>query len=337
MSTRDRMIARVRMMSRRRFAATVGGVAAWPLVAEAQQAVPIVGFLGGASAARWSTLVAAFTEGLASVGYVDGKNVRIEFRWSEGQFAQLPALAAELVQRNVAVIVATGGAGPVLAAQAATKTIPIVFTLASDPVEHGLVASLGRPGGNITGVTMIAHHLLPKKLELLHALVPKAAKIAILVNPTNPSWRFYVKELAAGAQSLDRQIQFFEAPSERDFGRIFEDIAQKRFAGLLIAADPVFDRNTRLIALTARYSIPTMYTWREDVEAGGLLSYGISIKEAYREAGVYTGRILKGEKPQELPILQPTKVELVVNLKTARALRITFPDSIMLRADEVIE
>ena len=337
MTSRDRLNSRGRMMSRRRFAATVGGVAALPLAAEAQQAVPIVGFLGLASAEAWRPLVASFRDGLGGAGYVDGKNVTIEYRWAEGKPAQLPSLAADLVRRGVAIIVATGGPAPVRAAMAATKSTPIVFTLASDPVEHGLVASLARPGGNVTGVTMIAHHLIPKKLDLLHGLVPRAAKIGILANPANPSWRLYLKDAEATALALGRQIEIFEVRGEPEFDALFELIAKKRIAGVLIAADPIFDRSPRLIALAARYAIPTMYTWREDVEAGGLLSYGISINDAYREAGVYAARILKGEKPQELPILQPTKVELVVNLKTARVLRITFPDSIMLRADAVIE
>jgi putative tryptophan/tyrosine transport system substrate-binding protein len=324
-------------MRRRAFMAAIGGAATFPWAVPGQAALPLVGFLGLASAARWHPLVVAFREGLGSVGYVDGTNVAIQFRWAEFRPARLPDLAVELVALDAAVIVATGGAASVRAALAATKTIPIVFTLGSDPVDHGLVANLGRPGGNITGVTMIAHHLLPKKLELLSALVPKAARIGILANPASPSWKLYQRDLDAGARALGRPIEILEGRSEPELDRLFAVITERRIAGLLVVADPIFDRNARLISLAARHSIPTMYTWRDDVEAGGLISYGSSIKDAYRQTGVYTARILKGEKPSELPILQPTKVELVINTRTARALGLTIPDALLARADEVIE
>ena len=324
-------------MRRREMTLLFGAAVTWPLAVRAQRSSPLIGFIGGASAAAWRPLVAAFRDGLRSTGLVEGKDVAIEFRWADGERSRLPALAAELVRRDAAVLVATGGPLAVRAAMAATGTTPIVFTLASDPVEHGLVASLARPGGNVTGITMIAHSLLPKKLELLDAIVPKGPKVAMLVNPANPSWKLYAGELEATAAALRRPVEFIEARDERDFDGVFAALVQQRVGGLLVIPDPIFDRNSRFISLAMQRSIPTMYTWREDVEAGGLLSYGISVQDGYRQVGVYAGRILKGEKPSELPVLQPTKVELAINLRTAKALGLAVPDAILARADAVIE
>lgn len=326
-------------MRRRELVLLAGGAAALTFGVRAEsQAAPVVGFLNSATAAAWRDLVAACRAGLAETGFVEGRNLAIEFRWAEGRYERLPTLAAELVRREVAVIVATGGPPAVRAAMGATKSIPIVFTLGADPVEQGIVSSLGRPGGNATGVTLFTRDLLPKRLELLHDVVPKAAKIAVLSNSNNPTTVAYRALVQATARSLQRQLVFLNASSPRDLGNAFESVVQERAAGLLVVTDPLFEAQRRqLIALAARHSISTIHAWREDAEAGGLMSYGASIQDSYRKAGVYTGRVLRGARPAEMPIELPTQFELVINLKTAKALGVTVPPALLARADQVIE
>ena len=327
-------------MRRREFIILVGGAAVmWPVAALAQQpATPVVGFLSGASAAAWTPLVAAFRHGLGEADYVEGKNVAIEFRWADTQYDRLPALAADLVGRQVAVIVATGGPPPIRAAMAATKTIPIVFTSGRDPVESGFVASLSRPGGNVTGVTLFTGELFTKRLELLRELVPKATTIAFLVNPANRGIESNTRDVQASAGSLGLLVDVLTASSERDLDAAFESLALRRDVALVVIADPFFEvRRAQLVALAARHAIPAIYQWREFADIGGLISYGTSITDAYRQAGVYTGRVLKGTRPADLPVLQPTKFELVINIKTAKALGLTVPQTLQVAADELIE
>jgi putative ABC transport system substrate-binding protein len=314
-------------------------LAGWPGGARAQQVrFSVIGFLGAASAEAWVLYVAAFRKGLEDLGYVEGKNIVIEFRWADGRYERLPALAADLVRREVAVLVSTGGTASVRAAVAATKTIPIVFTLGADPVEQGFVSNLSRPGGNATGVTMFTAHLPPKRLEMLHEIGPRAAKIAILVNPGNPATPLFLRRLEGTAQALYREIFVLSASTERDIGVAFEALAQRRAGGLVISTDPLFDgARTQIARLIVRYAIPTIQGWREDAEAGGLMSYGADLRESYHLAGVYTARVLKGARPGELPIQQSSKVELIINLRTAKTLGITIPPALLARADEVIE
>jgi putative tryptophan/tyrosine transport system substrate-binding protein len=324
---------------RREFITLLGGAAAvWPLSARAQQApVPVIGYLSPGPNPSGSKLVAEFRRGLAETGYVEGKNVSIEFRAAQGQYDRLPALAAELVQRRVSVLVATGAAS-MPAAKAATTTIPIVFSAGVDPVAIGLVASLNRPGGNVTGVTNLSIELGPKRLELLHEIVPTATSIAFLVNPTDPAAASQSSDMLAAARTLGLQVHILSASTEGDFDTVFATMVRLRAGGLLISNDTFLtSRSERLAVLTVRHAVPAIFHFREFAEAGGLMSYGGSNPDTLRIAGTYTGRILKGEKPADLPVQQATRVELIINMKTAKALGITFPITLLGRADEVIE
>jgi putative tryptophan/tyrosine transport system substrate-binding protein len=310
-----------------------------PLAAGAQQrAVPVVGYLSTRSAPEATDVTSAFRQGLKESGQVEGQNFVIEFRWADLQYDRLPALAADLVARRVAVIAAVGGIHSGLAAKRATSTIPIVFVSAGDPVSFGLVPSLARHGTNVTGVSMITVALAPKRLELLHELVPTAGVIAMLANPTSPYFEPETNAVLDAARAFGLQVQILKASAERDLDAVFTTLVQQRADALLVSGDPFFDsQRDRLVALAARRAVPTIYQWREFAALGGLVSYGSSITNAYREAGVYTARILKGEKPADLPVVQPTKLELVLNLKAAKALGLTIPPSLLVRADQIIQ
>ncbi|HEX9324732.1 MAG TPA: ABC transporter substrate-binding protein [Xanthobacteraceae bacterium] len=325
-------------MRRREFVTLLGGaVATWPLAARAQQpALPVIGFLNAASSDGYAHYVAGFRQGLAEAGYIESQNVAIEYRWAEGQYERLPALAADLVHRQVAVIVANTPAAMV--ASAVTTTIPIVFSSAIDPVKAGLVASLNRPGGNITGVANFDDVLGAKRLELLRELVPKAEMIGLLINPNNPNAETIASRLQEAARTLGQQIRILNASTEGEVDAAFATLAELRIGAILVASDPFFvSRRDQIVALAARQALPAIYQFREFPVGGGLMSYGASLADAYRQLGVYTGKILKGAKPAELPFQQVVKVEMIIKLKTAKALGLTVPLSLLGRADEVIE
>ena len=327
-------------MKRREFITLLGGAAAaWPFAVRGQQpTMPVIGFLSSGVPGPFAEVTDAFRQSLSEAGYVAGKNVTIEFRWAEGQYDRLPALAADLIRHGAAVIVAAGGAVTARAAKAATSTIPIVFIIGDDPVKTGLVASLNRPGGNVTGVNLFIGELVTKRLDLLTEMVPNATTIAVLVNPDNPNAETDAKEAQTAAHARGRQIVLLNASNVAEIDAAFATIAQRGVSALLIGTDIFFtNRRDQLVALASRHGIPVMDQWREFVVEGGLMSYGTTHTEPYRQAGSYIARILKGEKPADLPVIQPTKFELVINLKTAKALGLTVPPSLLTRADEVIE
>ena len=326
-------------MRRRDFIAALCGVAAFPAAARAQQqSIPVIGFLSSLTQFESSHLVAAFRRGLSENGFVDGQSVAIDYRWADGRYDRLPGLARELVARGVAVFVSTGGHPTLHAAKAATSTVPIVFATGVDPVKSGIIASFNRPGGNITGTYIITTGLEAKRFGLLQELVPASAAIALLTNSSNPNAPTQVKDVQDAARVVGRPVHVFYAATEHELEAAFAAIGQVKPAALMIASDPwLSTRRERLVALAGRYPIPTMYQWREFAEVGGLMSYGTNLADAYRQVGVYVARILKGASPAELPVLQPTKFELVINLKTAKALNVQIPPGVLAIADEVIE
>jgi putative ABC transport system substrate-binding protein len=327
-------------VKRRKFIALVGGAAAaWPLAAHAQKpTMPVIGVLESGTATAPTNITAEFHAGLKLSGFIEGQNVTIEYRRAKAQYDRLPALAADLVGRQVAVIVATGAFVSALAARAATTTIPIVFLIGADPVQTGLVASLNRPGGNLTGVTVFGGHLFAKQLEMLHELVPKARAIAVLVNPKNPSHPIGKSYWQDFADAIGVPIESVSASTESDFEPTIASLAEKQVDALYVVADSLFGSNSdSLSAALARHAMPAMFTARQNVVAGGLIGYGGSYSDAKHQLGTYVGRILKGEKPADLPVLQPTKLDLVINLKTAKALGIRVPDALLVQATELIE
>ncbi|MFZ0101450.1 MAG: ABC transporter substrate-binding protein [Pseudolabrys sp.] len=325
-------------MQRRNFIALLGGAAAaWPFTASAQSAKPVIGFLRNTSADTSANYVAAFRQGLNEVGYVEGQNLAIEYRWSEGRDERLPTLAAELVRRPVAVFVAANNTA-LVAAKAATETIPIVFVTGDDPVQLGFVTSLSRPAGNITGVSFYSGTLGAKQVEFLHEIVPKVTAIGILINPNNPAADEQIKVAQVAARSLGLQFYVAKSRSENDFEPAFAFLTQQQVGALVIGGDALFNsQHARLAALAARHALPTIHFAREIVAAGGLMSYGTNVRDAYRQAGVYVGRLLRGAKPADLPVMLPTKFELAINLKTAKALGLTIAPTLLDRVDEVIE
>jgi putative tryptophan/tyrosine transport system substrate-binding protein len=326
-------------MRRREFMTLLIGTATWPIVARGQQpSIPVIGYLSSRSPDESRHLVEAFRNGLKAGGYVEGQNVAIEYRWGEGQYGRLPALAADLVRRDVAVLVTTGGEPSVLAAKAATSAIPIVFTVGGDPVKLGLVASLNRPGGNATGVSLLTTAPEAKRLGLLKELVPDAAVFGVLINPNYQEAEAQSREVQEAGRALGRRIQIANAGSDQELGTAFAALVEQRAAALLVAADPFFDtRRERIVALAAEFKLPAIYQFRDYAVAGGLMSYGISISDGYRQVGIYTGQILKGAKPADLPIHQSIKFECVINLKTAKTFGLQISDNLLSLADEVIE
>ncbi len=327
------------MVNRRGFITLLGAAAAWPLAASAQQpAMPVIGFLSSTSSGPYAPFVAAFLQGLKEAGFVDGQNVTIEYHWGDGQFDRLPALADDLVRRQVAVIAVGGGGVTALAAKNATSTIPIVFAFGSDPVKLGLVASLNRPGGNITGASNLAVALGQKRLELVRDMLPRAIAIGFLMNPASPNAAFDLSDMQAATRTLGQQLTILNASTEREIETAFVSLMQQRAAALVIQPEPfLFSRRDQLVALAARDAIPAVYFDRAFPAAGGLISYGLDFRDVNRQAGIYAGRILKGAKPADLPVVQSTKFELVINLKTAKALGLEVPPTLLARADEVIE
>jgi putative tryptophan/tyrosine transport system substrate-binding protein len=326
-------------MRRREFIAGLGSAAAYPVVARAQTpTIPVIGFLSGGAAAGWGSFLAGFRSGLKQAGFTEGNNIAIEYRWAEGHYDRLPALAADLVNRRVTVIFANGGNAPALAAKAATATIPIVFETGGDPVKAGIVASLNRPGGNVTGVSWTASALSAKRLGILHQLVPNVSVIGLLLNPDYPEFNLQVRDLQDAATAIGVQTNSEIANTEGSVDTAFADFARKGILAVLVANDPFLaGRRAQIVALAERYAIPTIYPLREDVEAGGLISYGTSLPDVSRQDGVYVGRILNGEKPADLPVTQPTSFYLIINLKTAKALGLAIPPTLLAIADEVIE
>jgi putative ABC transport system substrate-binding protein len=316
-----------------------GATVAWPLALSAQPVTrPAIGYLSSRSPEDTKYVLAAFLRGLSEAGFVDGQNVTIEYRWALGQYDRLPAMAAELVRRPVRVLAATGGEPAALAAKAATSTIPIVFSIGGDPVNQGLVASFGRPEGNATGMTLLTNMLEPKRLELLRDLVPRSATIGFLLNPNAPQAKSQLSDIQEAARVANLRLQILRASLDAEIDVAFEMAARQRMAALAVAADPFFDtRRSRLVALAARHAVPTMYHFREYVESGGLVSYGIDAAEVYRQVGSYVGRILNGARPAELPVMQATKFELIINLNTAKTLGLTIPQSWLLQANRVIQ
>jgi putative ABC transport system substrate-binding protein len=326
-------------MRRREFVAALGTAAAWPLAAGAQQpAMTVIGYLGAASPVAGVQIMAALRQSLAEAGYVEGRNVVIESHWAEGQYDRLPAMAAEMVRRQVAVIIATGGTAAALAAKAATTTIPLVFSVTDDPVALGLVASLARPGGNATGVTFLLAELGAKQLGLLRELVPAATRIGLLVNPNNTTSKAQTSDVAAAASAIGATIDVVRASNSREIEAAFAALVRNSADALIVGTDPfLYSRRVQLATLAAHHVIPTIYPVRENAEAGGLMSYGTSLTEVYRQVGAYTVRVLKGAKPADLPVVRSTKFELVINLPTARVLGLDVPPVLLARADEVIE
>jgi putative ABC transport system substrate-binding protein len=326
-------------LQRREFITLLGGAAAaWPLAAGAQQpAVPVVGYLDAGSPEPNAPLLAAFRKGLSETGYAEGRNVAIEFRWAEGRTDRLPELAADLVRHRVSVIVTGDGTGTALAAKAATAIIPIVFMTGIDPVDSGLVAGLNRPGGNVTGITHMNAQLEPKRLALLHEMVPRAVHFAALIPSTSSPGSTIVSDLQAAASAIGGQIEFLAASTSPEIEAAFASLPQKRVEALLISPAALIDRRVQILMLATRHGLPAIYAWRADAVAGGLMSYGIIISDQFRQVGIYTGRLLKGEKPADLPVMRPTKFELIINLQTARALGVEVPPALLSIADEVIE
>jgi putative tryptophan/tyrosine transport system substrate-binding protein len=326
-------------MKRREFISLLGGAALWPLPLQAQQpAMPVIGYLSGGSPESDAIRLSGFRQGLNETSYVEGRNVAIEFRWAQGQYDRLPALAADLVRRQVTMIAAIGGTPAALAAKAATSTIPIVFHVGIDPVQFGLVASLNRPAGNMTGVAVLLAELEAKRLDFLHELLPTATVVALLVNPSNPFSEPETRNVRDVARSLGLQLHVLQASTANDIDAAFATVVELRAGALVVGADPLFtSRTEQIIALAARHAMPAIYAWSEFTAAGGLISYAPSLKDGHRLAGVYAGRILKGAKPADLPVQQAVKIELVINLKTAMTLGLSFPITLLGRADEVIE
>jgi ABC-type uncharacterized transport system substrate-binding protein len=327
-------------MKRREFITLLGGAAAmWPLAARAQQgATPVIGFLSSLASSDMNLVVPAFHEGLNGAGFVEGRNIGIEYRWAEGDYQRLPTLSADLVQRKVAVIAAISGTPAALAAKAATMTIPIVFAIGGDPVAPGLVPNLSRPGGNVTGVSFYSALVVTKRLDLAREMIRKGSTIGMLVNPDNPPSVAEGKAVQEAAAAVGQPLQILHASTQRHIDDVFARIEQQRIGALLVSPDPFFlNERIKLVVLTARHALPTIFADREQAEAGGLMSYGSRRRDTYRQAGSYAGRIVKGEKPAELPVMLPTKFDLVINLKTARSLGIDIPATVLARADEVIE
>jgi putative ABC transport system substrate-binding protein len=325
-------------IGRREFVTLLGAAVAWPLGARAQQpAMPVIGFMNVGTPKEDEYLRAAFQQGVSETGYIEGQNVTIEYNWAEGHPDRLPGLAADLVRRRVSVIAATSTPAA-LAAKDATATIPIIFETAGDPIKLGLVASLNRPGGNVTGMTQLSSELVAKRLGILHDLIPTATTIGLLVNPTDPRAETQTGEMQEAAHALGLQIHVLNASTEGEINTAFAILSQLRLGALLVGTSNLFSRRReQFVTLAARQGVPAIYQYREYVAAGGLISYGTSITDAYRQAGIYTGRILKGEKPDDLPVLRPTKFELVINLKTTKTLGLTIPSGVLAIADEVIE